>query len=303
MPLGKPGRLIALYGAHSESTSILDSLSIADINIVGNATVLGVRYIYQLPLRQQSSRQVTLGLDYKRIGKSDAPGDPGTILLKNRVHYAPVSVSYLGFHPNNRGTTKFYTTFRANIAGLVPGGREEDFGGDDADPESKPGNRVGSSGTFVVFQAGFEHFQNLPEGFNLSLKLDGQVVSEPLISVEQYFAGGAETVRGYLENEVLGDDAVHGSLEIQTPPLSKILPNSVKENLRLSAFYDAARLWVRDALPGEKERFHLSSAGLGLQLRLTNYAQARLDQAWALRDGIITQKGDSFTHFSLKMSF
>jgi len=45
----------------------------------------------------------------------------------------------------------------------------------------------------------------------------GQVASEPLISNEQFGAGGVNSVRGYREGEVFGDDGWRASIEQKTP--------------------------------------------------------------------------------------
>jgi hemolysin activation/secretion protein len=308
-PLKRKDRLMALYAAQSDSQSALDGSAFQDfpgeIGITGNATVFGARYIFSGLTSQTTNHQISLGLDYKRLGKNEAsfPGQQRTELVSNRINYSPISVSYAGQRPGSTGMTKFSASVRGYIAGMVPGGDKEAFAGDPSDLDNKPGNRGGSTGTFAVFQAGLDSSLNMPQGFDLSVGLDGQWATEPLISAEQYFAGGVDTVRGYLENEVLGDDAVRSRVEVTTPPLTKFFPGTIKENLRMTAFYDAAYLWVKEAPSSQKDRFQLGGAGFGLQLRLTDYTQARLDQAWALEEGIITEKGDSFTHFSLKMSF
>ena len=49
------------------------------------------------------------------------------------------------------------------------------------------------------------------------MKLDGQIASEPLVDNEEYSAGGMENVRGYLESEAMGDNALHGTVEVSFP--------------------------------------------------------------------------------------
>jgi hemolysin activation/secretion protein len=186
---------------------------------------------------------------------------------------------------------------------MVPGGDKEDFGGDPADLQNTPGNRLGSTGTFVVLRGGVERTQDLPKGFSLSLKGDGQLASEPLIPAEEYFAGGVDAVRGYLESEELGDDAIHGTVELFTPTLPALLPDPIKDNLRFTVFFDGAYLWVKQTPPGQKDHHQLSGTGFGARVKLTDYIQGRVDFAWALNDAAITQKGDLFVHFSVKGSF
>ncbi|MEI9898608.1 MAG: ShlB/FhaC/HecB family hemolysin secretion/activation protein [Chthoniobacter sp.] len=50
-------------------------------------------------------------------------------------------------------------------------------------------------------------------------KVQGQIANEPLVSAEQFSAGGLSSVRGYLEGEVPGDNAIIGSIELRSPSL------------------------------------------------------------------------------------
>lgn len=321
IPLQRRGHMIAAYGAVSDSKSVLDGSALplfpGDINVAGNATVFGGRYIFPLSEKEGAADQLSLGIDYKRLGKNEAdfagtPGAPPT-LISPHVYYAPLSAAYTGSRSDDQGTTRLSASIRGYVAGMVPGGGKKDFAGDPgapADPndlstllDDIPPNREGSSGTFAVLQGGVERSQPLPKGFLFSAKLDGQLASEPLISAEQYFAGGLDTVRGYRENEALGDDALHWSVELFTPPLPEVLPPAWKQNLRVTFFYDAASLWVREAPPGQKDHQGLAGVGVGIRLGLTDYIQARIDQAWTARDAPVTEKGASFLHFLVRLAF
>lgn len=302
-------QMIAVYGAVSKSNSVLAGAVVSivggELNVAGDAVIIGGRYIFPL----STSDQLSLGVDYKRLGKNEAtfPGEFGTALITNRVYYTPMSVAYTGSRFDENGTTRFSASVRGYIAGMVPGGDEEDFGGSNDDPIGMPGNRKGSTGTFAVFQAGVERSQPLPKGFLLSGKLDGQVSTEPLISAEQYFAGGIDTVRGYRENEALGDDAIHWMLDLFTPPLGEYLPEAVpavlKKNVRLTAFYDAAYLFSKEIPQGQLDHQGLTGMGFGIRLGLTDYIQVRLDQAWAFRDGPVTREMAAYTHFLVRGAF
>lgn len=301
--------LIAVYGAHSKSTSTLDGsalpVSQGSIGVAGNADVFGARFIFPVAPGGVVTHQVILGVDYKSLDKSEArfPGELGTALISNRVNYLPFSIGYTGLRQDRLGLTNGSLTLKGYVAGLVPGGEKEDFAGDPADLINKPGNRAGSTGTFGVVQAGLERVQNLPREFRLSAKVDGQWANEPLIAAEQYFAGGLDTVRGYVENEILGDHAVRGRVEILSPVLPEFLDVGWKAGMRAAVFYDSAYLWVRRPQPGQNDRFQIEGAGAGVRLKLLDYVQLHLDQAWALRDAVITRKGDSFTHFSVEVGF
>lgn len=309
-PLKRAGRSIALYIAYSDSQSNLNVNTLnlnGGVSILGESTVFGGRYIVALPPDQSSSHQFSFGIDVELLGKTQSvyPGQV-TVLSSDPVNYMPVTVSYTGLFLDRWGTTRLTTTLRGNVAGILPHGDRVAFGGNPSNPDyptAQPGNRVGATGNFGVFKASVERRVNLPEGFLLSLKTDGQTATEPLIPAEQYTAGGIDTVRGYVESEALGDNAVRGSAEISTPPFAKIFPAGVPEELRFRVFYDEAYLWLKHVPPGQTDTYQLEGLGFGFTLMLMNHLFGRLDQAWALTNGTVTHKDDYFTHFSIQAAF
>jgi hemolysin activation/secretion protein len=235
--------------------------------------------------------------------KASFSGGGGTAVVTNQVNYAPLSVNDTLLYQDNVGTSKVSGTVKGYVAGMVPGGDKEDFGGDPSDPVNQPGNRAGSTGTFLILQGGLERWQDLPMGSTLSLKADGQWASEPLIAAEEYFAGGVDSVRGYLESEALGDNAFHWTVELLSPTFPTTQPDPYKERLQFTVFYDSAYLYTRQAPAGQISHQQLAGTGFGMRLKLTDYFQGRMDFAWALKNGPFTQAQDFFVHYSIKVMF
>lgn len=312
------GRTFSAYAALSNSDSSLDVSSVqtgGGATITGNATIGGLRYTLTL----EDTHQLSVGLDYKHLRESetpipDHPGtpevDPVTVVTASAISYAPVSLVYLGSAPDDGGLTRWSLSITEHISELIPGGGKREFGGipetlEDLDfTNNVPGNRLGATGTFVVLKAHGSRVQSLDQGFSLSVTLDGQVASEPLIPAEQMFAGGIESVRAYLENEALGDHGIRGSVELSTPSWSVQGPGSwLRGALQGSVFVDGAALQVKDPLPSEANDYRLMGMGFGVRARLTQGVQAKLDQAWALADGPITRQGDTRGHVSVVVEF
>jgi hemolysin activation/secretion protein len=141
--------------------------------------------------------------------------------------------------------------------------------------------RFAASANFTHVNLDVSHTQELPEGFQLYAKVQGQVADGPLPSSEQLSAGGLDTVRGYLESEVLGDDGVIGNLEARSPNLGEMLQKQMKDETgqgsprfttfnewRLFAFADAAHVSIQRALPEQQDNFDLWSYGVGTRLRM-----------------------------------
>ncbi|MGQ0809824.1 MAG: ShlB/FhaC/HecB family hemolysin secretion/activation protein, partial [Nitrospiraceae bacterium] len=282
-PLKWPDHLLALYASKVSSTSVLAGTSLpvggGDISIAGNATVAGVRYIFPIFSGRTSTHQISLGADFKRLEETKAtfPGQLGSAVVLSPIQYTPASVTYTGTFPDRFGVTSFSSTLSGYVAGTIPGGRKEDFAGDPANPFEKPGNRAGSTGTFGVFKGSLDRVQPLPKDFSLLMHIDGQWSTEPLIPAEQYFAGGMDTVRGYIQFEALADNALRWRVEGYTPDLPSIpldrfwqqrQGSKLKATIKFLTFYDYARLWVRQAPQGQQDIFRLEGVGGGLRMRI-----------------------------------
>lgn len=317
-PISGPQHALAVYASKVVSQSILGGTTLAispgDVSVAGNATVAGVRYFFPVFEGGTSTHTITLGADYKRLEKTEAtfPGTLGTAVVLSPIQYTPLSLGYSAVHPDSYGMTLLSATAKGYWP-VIPGGKKEDFAGDPNDPFNKPGNRAGATGKFFVLQATFDRAQPLPLGFNLALHADGQWANEPLVPAEQYFAGGMDSVRGYIQSESIGDHAVRGRAEVTTPNLIDIpidwiwqrrRSSEVKIEWKIAAFYDTANLWIARAPAGQRNEFRLEGVGAGLRARLVPYNLTfHFDQGYALRDATATRRGDSFAHFMLSLAY
>lgn len=273
--------LLALYGVHSKS----NVATVGGINILGNGTILGVRLIKPLPSVDSFYHSISFGLDYKDYGQN----------LKNfgfstPVTYMPLSASYSSGWQGADSSTQFSTGVNFGLRGLVSD--EKEF----LNKRPGVGNGPGAKPNFFIVKAGIERTQALPHSFEAYVKLDGFLSGSPLISNEQYLAGGADTVRGYLEAEASGDRAVHSTLEIRTPQLLQNI--AWVQDFKLVTFYDFASL---KTIEGGSTQ--LSGTGVGLRLKAFKGVNFNLDLAVALKDGLVTKKGDLASHMRLWYEF
>jgi len=272
--------LLALYGVRSKSSVA----TVGGINILGDGTIFGARLIKPLPTVDNYYHSISFGLDYKDFGQTVV--FEGT--FDTPITYMPVSALYNGTWQGTSGRTQFTTGLTAGLRGLVS---------DEVEFESK---RSGAKANFFVAKAEIQRTQNLPFGFEGFAKLDGQYSGAELISNEQFLAGGVDTVRGYLDAEVSGDQGLHSTLEVRTPSLFK--STNWLQNLKLSAFFDIARL--RTINPSDQDRTSiLSGTGVGLRLNAWKYVNADLDLAWALKSTDATEKGDFRSHMRVWLEF
>lgn len=105
----------------------------------------------------------------------------------------------------------------------------------------------------------------------LILRLNAQLSTSPLFSLEQLSLGGAESVRGYRENQILRDNAVFASIEVRVPV---IYGKEHHPLLMLAPFVDLGTGWNTLADRGttsiggtaqqDRNLETLPSAGIGL---------------------------------------
>jgi hemolysin activation/secretion protein len=161
--------------------------------------------------------------------------------------------------------------------------------------------RHGAEPNYFYLAGRYEISQGLPLDSALYWALGGQWSHQPLISNEQFGAGGAESVRGYFESEVLGDYGVQSTLEWQSPNFGPRVWKPLR-TIQGLAFVDFATLGIHESLPEQLSRVTIWSAGLGLRLAASGFVGS-MDWAWPLRDGTSTRSGDDRVLFKLRYGF
>jgi hemolysin activation/secretion protein len=274
------GNFLAGYAIVNKS----DVAVTGDLNTVGNGTVLGLRYI--LPLRTLPGyfHSLTLGTDYKDFGETITL--LGADSLNRPVSYLPFTLGYDATLRDARRVTQMKLSFNFSIRGL---------GNDDQEFELK---RTGAKADYAYLRADLKHDEALPAGWSLRGRLAGQLASGPLISNEEFAAGGADSVRGYLESAALGDDGLNAGLELRAPSLATRVSARMTDFTPF-AFVEGARLRVLQAQPGQISRFDLLGAGLGL--RFAGWGGVSGDLAWAYPFNEVgpVRAGEDRVHFRL----
>jgi hemolysin activation/secretion protein len=159
-----------------------------------------------------------------------------------------------------------------------------------------------SHGHWVILNPSLSRDFNLFGDWTLSLRADGQWASEPLISNEQFGAGGVASVRGYHEGDVFGDTGWHVTAEQKTPPHVLGFINGEALSLRGSVFVDYAEVYLLDpqGAPGDTP---LWSTGLSTAVALGLHWEGRLIFAVPLRPTASTSAYEPQFRFSLTGQF
>ena len=106
----------------------------------------------------------------------------------------------------------------------------------------------------------------IPES-QLIFRTDVQLASDNLLPLEKFAVGGANSVRGYRENQLVRDNGLVSSLEYRIPlfrlPLPGISKTSEDGTLQLAFFSDWGRSWNSKIKTPDPE--NIASMGLGLR--------------------------------------
>jgi hemolysin activation/secretion protein len=266
-------RMLAMYAVKSDS----NVATFGGINVLGNGTIMGARMVLPLTSLKQFSHSISVGADYKDFQQNILFGAD---TAKTPIRYLPLSAQYSATSQNETGYTQYALGLNFGLRGLV--GKESEFNA----------KRAGSGSNFMVLKPEVQRTQTLPRDFQLWGKLDGQIANGMLISNEQYVAGGANSVRGYLEAEAAGDNALHASFELRSPALRR---GEWLQELRLVGFYDIARLRVINPTATDREQHTIAGTGLGMRLKAQKNWNASLSVARALHDASMTLGDNSGT--------
>ncbi len=278
--------MLVFYGVLSDSNN-----SFGDgFTVLGSGNVFGIRCIVSLPGYGQYSHNLSIGIDYKDFDEELGIG-PGTEPVYTPITYMPLVFSYSGSRPDDYGLNQFSAGLNFSVRGLVSDQRQFEV------------KRYDSRGDFLYLTLGLERYQKMFRDIGLYLKADGQVASEPLISNEQYSAGGMTSVRGYLESEKTGDNALHFTAEISRPVAEIPMPRQTSLSLTPYIFYDYAGLYTKNALEGQDKSSVLSGTGCGLRGELGNHVKFETVWAVALDDASHTESGDQRMHFLVRFEF
>ena len=285
LPVDQSGSVLALYAVNSNS----DVTALGSTDVIGKGTILGARYV--LPFRSMANyyHSLTVGIDHKDFDETVALGADE---FETPISYVPVIMEYRLSLTGEQRSHAGSISLNAAPRGF--------FGNNDEEFESK---RIGANSSYVYLRGDWRSEQRLGSTWAVVGRLAGQVASEPLISNEQYAIGGADSVRGYLEAEALGDNGLVGNLELrQALPLLGAFDGWVKSWEGL-AFADAGAVRIVDAAPGQTNHYDFYSVGLGLRASGSRYWDAALDLAVPLHDGPETNEGDTRVLFSVAAKF
>lgn len=287
LPTGWADSRLALYGIGISSNTQTGS-TIGGLTVVGSGSIYGARLIKPFGLEDNITHSLTLGFDYKSFNQGVTI--QGQDLEPTPISYPAFQVGYDGSLRQDGAMTTLGVAGNFSVRGLGN------------DPGEFVSRRQDAQANYAYLTGNLKHLRALFADVRLSARVSGQLAYGPLISNEQFSAGGPQSVRGYHQTQQLGDDGVNLSLEVQSPLLKSKDWDAV-DNLRLHAFLDYAYLWIQRPQQDNPAFYRLAGAGLGLRAQLFKHWTGELDWAYPLyRQGTV-DVGNQRIDFRLAYEF
>jgi hemolysin activation/secretion protein len=272
---------------HSDS----NVASLGGTSVLGKGTTFGFSAIYTLTSTDTYAQSVSVEVDRKHYDeKVSLASDSSTTPLT----YVPVTFSYNGQLSLQRSQTSFSASLTTNIRGIG------------SDWQAYDDKRFNATPDFVYGKFDINHTQHFDHDIDANAHVSAQISNSPLVSSEQFAAGGMQSVRGYMQAEDTADSGVIGSLELRSPSIVKYLGGAVGSKVnewRFHVFVDAAHLWLLSPLPEQTASFNLLSVGFGSRIQLLKYASADFEAGWPLKAGVSTKQYSPRFDFFVRLAF
>ncbi len=266
------------YYAHSD----VDSGRIQDVfDVSGAGDFYGFAYSQYLSPLGQYKHQAGIGLDDRGFSNNIAfLGRP----IGNDVRSRPINARYQGEYRGDNFVASFNASYVHNTGG-----------GHTNDARSYTLARAGAKPNWDVFRYGAQVTVALPKGWQTRGVFEAQEAGEPLIPGEQFGVGGANSVRGFEERGVTGDEGQRASWELWTP--------SLPYDFRLLGFLDAGHVDRENTLPGEFGHDVIVSAGAGARWQWRKYLAVAVDYGHSLSAANDPSAGGVKWNFSILLRY
>ena len=239
-----------------------------DLAISGSGLMLGAKYTHNFATSADLQQSVSIGLEQRAYGSSVIPVGAGASLVPD-LTTRPLTLGYSNSFHNARRDLTTSLFWSKNLPG-GSNGSTADF--------NLPGGRTGADANFSTVKFNLSYTERLTEQWMVRAAFSGQSSTDLLIAAEQFGIGGSDSVRGFGEREIAGDQGLRAGLEVWAPALGtdpwRMIP---------LAFVDAARVTRNQPAPGEIESQAISSVGLGLRAAYGRSLSLRMDWGYVLK--------------------
>jgi hemolysin activation/secretion protein len=271
VPIGARDTLLEMDVEHT-SSSVVEA-PIDQLDIESESTDLGIRLSH--PVLHTPTRELRLGIAVeRRSSETSLLGRPFSFSAGVVDGHSDVTVL--------RATQSWVERARDQV---LAARSTFSFGVDAFGATINPGGIP--DGRFFAWLGQIQWARRLTGGgVELVARAEGQFTPDRLLPLEKIAIGGASTVRGYRENELVRDNGWHASVEVRIPVTRVAVPGLAKGaddgRLYFAPFVDYGRAWDTD-VPSFGPTT-LLGVGAGLRWRASRDVLATLYLARPLKD-------------------
>jgi len=267
-----------LFGGYSHVEGTFYSPSVSGTSFTNKGSSWQASFRYDIPLYPNNAflHEFTFGFDFKRTNNNLELG--GIPIVGKHVNLTQLMAGYNLGYENTPITTSF------EVEGFYSPGRWIS----DQTNAAYQTIRAFAKSKYVYLRSSYTLVWRFFKKWAFYNYLRGQVATENLLPSEEFGVGGYNTVRGYPERVLNGDNAFIYNFEIRTPSvgiIDSIRSKSAKWNdqFQLLAFFDFGWVNKHKKTAFEKKSYHALSVGPGVRYNIVPYLTTRLDYGYQLK--------------------
>lgn len=254
-----------------------------DTDLNGDSWQVITRYIIPFRTFEIMKNNVSISYEFKRTNNflSFATDQ----IFDDSIDVSQFVIGY-GFDLNyRRGMTSFEVSLYLSPGGMTAFNKDRNFAQE----------RTGATNNYIYGKLRLDQVLNLPNNFSWVLNTLFQQASGKLLPSEEISLGGFATVRGYDENEVIGDNGILIKNELRSPSLLMLKSKKIPHMIQFLIFVDFGYTYDADQSILNKESEVLASIGPGVRYAFGDYVSIRFDYGWQL-DSIMRKVDESHRH-------
>ncbi len=236
---------------------------------------------------------LTAGYDFKRT--NNFLSFIGSLISNTNVDVSQFILSYELTYQNTFGNLQF------RLDNYISPGNMTHFNKDSYFAQQ----RQGAKSNYYYINT-YLDINTFIKSFILATNLKIQLASGKLVPTEQLFLGGATTIRGYKENELISDNGFYLKNEFRSPNYNFLLRKIKKDSLQLLTFLDFGYAYNIDQAIYTKKNSPIASFGFGFRYNIEAYLNIKLDYGIQLKDIKRlneTNNDHSRVHTSISLAF
>lgn len=262
--------LLTFFGSYAATSATLDP----QFNSGGVNWQVSGRYEIPLPTTASFTESVTGGFDFKRSNDNLLFGVAS--VSDSTTDIDQFVLGYTASYQDNYGSTDFSANGFWGPGGISAYDNDTDY----------QQQRGGARDNYVYGQLTLDRVTLLPKNFTWTVRGELQESDANLLPSEQLGLGGYDTVRGYQEREVNGDNGFLISTEVATPPVSIgefFGCSAIKDQLQFLGFVDYGGTSLHQVTPADTNpNTNLLGVGPGVRYVINPYLTLRFDYGFQL---------------------